>query len=62
MDASWNKNCAEKECTSSFPAHKRGTMEAGRLGWFHQRNGDSWCPTHIPEWVVAEWRAKKKGE
>lgn len=27
-------------------------------GWFHKKDGDSWCPEHIPAWVAA-WRAKR---
>jgi hypothetical protein len=43
------------------PNHKHGTIDAHQRGWFLQRNGDAWCPDHIPDWVV-EWRSKKSKE
>lgn len=50
--------CSNEKCSSSFPNHKHGTIDAHQRGWFLQRSGDAWCPDHIPDWV-AEWRAKK---
>lgn len=52
------KYCAKKGCKASFKDHHWGAVEATDKGWFHQRNGDSWCPEHHPEWV-AEWRARR---
>lgn len=50
------KKCAWSSCTDTFMPHHWGTVRA--KGWFHQKNGDSWCPKHKPAWV-AEWRKKK---
>ncbi|AOZ64930.1 hypothetical protein SEA_OLYMPICHELADO_65 [Streptomyces phage OlympicHelado] len=55
---SGHRFCSNAECPKSFPNHKHGTIGAHQDGWFLQRNGDAWCPDHIPDWV-AEWRAKK---
>ena len=51
------KLCAEGGCEASYVPHYWGTVKAE--GWFHQRDGKSYCPAHHPEWV-AEWRAWKK--
>jgi hypothetical protein len=50
--------CKASGCKNDFFPDKWGAMEAQRLGWFLQKNGDSWCPEHIPDWV-AEWRARR---
>lgn len=51
-----DKKCSEPGCTATFRDHRWGQTKAD--DWFHQRNGDSWCPKHIPVWVES-WRAKK---
>lgn len=53
-DAGWVE-CAEPECTARYKNHRWGRIKAD--DWFHQKDGTSWCPEHIPEWVE-EWRAK----
>lgn len=53
--------CKENECTNTFHSSRWGNQHAQNRGWFLQRNGDAWCPDHIPEWV-AEWRAKQKAK
>jgi hypothetical protein len=50
--------CAEPECAASYKNHKWGTMKASADGWFMQKDGRSWCPVHLPEWVE-KWRAQK---
>lgn len=55
------KKCSKKSCTNTYTPHHWGTKQAGREGWFMQRNGVAWCPKHIPDWV-AEWRKKKAEE
>lgn len=52
--------CNASECESEHPAHHWGNKRAETEGWFHQRNGDAWCPQHVPAWVPA-WRAKRGG-
>lgn len=52
------KGCSGPGCPETYIPHEWGTKAAQRAGWFMQRNGDSWCPAHIPEWV-AGWRAGK---
>jgi NTP pyrophosphatase (non-canonical NTP hydrolase) len=31
---------------------------AQTAGWFMQRNGDHWCPEHVPDWVEG-WRERE---
>lgn len=50
--------CAQPGCERSFPVHKWGQITAHREGWFHQKDGTSWCPEHVPDWVE-KWRARK---
>lgn len=54
-----------KKCSRKVPASKNtgrtskwNIMQAGKAGWFFQRNGDAYCPEHVPEWVE-EWRRSK---
>lgn len=54
-DGKWTL-CSEPNCDNKFKNHAWGQIKAD--DWFHQKNGDHWCPEHIPEWVE-EWRAKR---
>lgn len=47
--------CSVEGCTNSVP---QGHWAKGRENWFFQRNGDNFCPEHIPAWVEG-WRKKK---
>ena len=58
---SYKAACSKPNCESDYFPDKWGKIEAVNLGWFLQRNGDAWCPKHIPDWV-AEWRARKKAK
>lgn len=62
---SLKKICKGESCEVFFISGSRwDDQRAQNLGWFMQRNGDVWCPNHVPDWVSA-WRAKKnesKGE
>lgn len=49
--------CAHPDCTNEMPSNAWAVIKTE--GWFHQKDGNSWCPEHTPEWV-AEWRAKKE--
>lgn len=49
--------CVEPGCMESIPAHKWGQIKEG-ADWFFKKDGDAWCPKHIPDWVE-EWRAKR---
>lgn len=51
------KKCAEEGCEEQLPNHAWGRIKAE--GWFQQKNGDIWCPAHVPEWVE-KWRKGKK--
>lgn len=51
-------HCAEPGCTAAHKSDRWNNSKAQKLGWFIQRNGDHWCPDHIPEWV-AQWREEK---
>jgi len=53
------KACVAEGCEESFVPHRWAPESQSGSGWFHQRNGTSWCPAHVPEWV-AGWREKQK--
>lgn len=55
------KQCSHEVCTDSYTPHHWGAKRAQSLGWFLQKNGDAWCPKHIPDWVV-EWRRRNQKE
>jgi hypothetical protein len=48
--------CSFEGCTNAIKDHLWGHIKAE--GWFFKRNGDAWCPDHIPAWV-AKWRKNK---
>lgn len=50
--------CSVRTCTNSFKKHYWGSIKAQNDGWFLQKNGDIWCPEHLPDWYE-EWKAKK---
>lgn len=52
--------CDGPDCANSFKLTHWDSKRAQTDGWFLQKNGDVWCPEHVPEWV-AEWRAKQNG-
>lgn len=54
-------SCTDSACEKSIRLHMWGKAEAYAEGWFFQKNGDLWCPDHLPDWV-SKWRAKKKAE
>jgi hypothetical protein len=43
----------------SFASHRWGATRAHGGGWHIQKDGDAYCPDHLPYWV-ARWRAEKK--
>lgn len=47
-------------CKNTHPVGRFGSgqSQAGQLGWFFQKNGTSYCPEHVPDWVPA-WRASR---
>ena len=47
--------CAE--CEASIPDHAWGRIKAS--DWFFSKDGKSYCPAHVPEWVEA-WRERKR--
>lgn len=51
--------CDHPNCSNFIKAHAWGYIKANDAGWFLQRNGDCWCPEHIPDWV-SKWREKMK--
>lgn len=48
--------CTQEGCEATFKNHRWGKIKAD--DWFHQKDGKSYCPKHIPEWV-ANWRMGK---
>lgn len=49
--------CSHKDCDHQVKNHAWGMIKAD--GWLFQKNGDSWCPDHLPDWY-AGWSRKKK--
>jgi hypothetical protein len=49
--------CDHPGCTNQFKLTYLDIASPGSEGWFQKKDGDAWCPDHIPEWV-AKWRAK----
>jgi hypothetical protein len=50
--------CAFEGCEAHHRTDHWPTKRAQAEGWFIQRNGDHWCPAHVPSWVT-EWRARR---
>jgi hypothetical protein len=50
--------CRHKGCKEETDSSRFGRIRATAAGWFFQKNGDCWCPRHVPEWVV-EWRERQ---
>lgn len=50
-------NCAHEGCENTHKKHKWGYIKAG--DWMHQKDGTSWCPEHLPDWVKS-WREEGK--
>jgi hypothetical protein len=48
------KQCSAKDCNDSYDDTHKGAFEAYKEGWYFQRNGVSWCPGDIPEWIIEE--------
>lgn len=43
--------CSHPGCNAAHPGSKWDNIQAGRDGWFHQRDGNAYCPKHVPKWV-----------
>jgi len=50
-------HCTYHCCAAKHPSGKWGTIRAAEKGWFHGRDGNAWCPLHIPKWVK-KWRER----
>lgn len=51
--------CNDTGCTSGLPKGGHGVMrKATSEGWFLQKDGTAWCPSHTPDWVNP-WRESK---
>lgn len=48
-----------KVCALPGPKNKWESIRMGDAGWFFQKNGDSYCPLHVPIWAK-KWRKKNK--
>lgn len=48
--------CTAPSCTASIANHAWGHIKAA--GWFFQKDGQQFCPDHVPDWVES-WRASK---
>lgn len=44
--------------TSEHGNHKFGNIRANADGWFQQKDGTAFCPSHVPAWVQP-WRARR---
>jgi hypothetical protein len=52
-------HCAHEGCEAKCDNHYWGKVKAGDEGWFFQKDGTSWCPQHVPNWVET-WRRNKE--
>jgi hypothetical protein len=52
-----NHTCTHPGCPAKIADHRWGRTKAN--GWFFSKDGEAWCPDHVPRWV-ATWRAKEK--
>jgi len=50
--------CSGKKCTASVPGAKWARIKATKQGWIFLKNGESYCPEHLPEWVEG-WRLRR---
>lgn len=48
-----------QRCDATFRDHEWGHKAAQVDGWFLMKNGDAYCPRHVPSWVY-DWRQRKK--
>lgn len=54
-------SCAEPGCEAEHKADHWNAIKAVEGGWFLQKNGDRWCPEHVPSWVPA-WRERQRAQ
>lgn len=54
-----DKQCSAEGCEESYRDHGWRATKAHKDGWFLAKDGSSFCPAHVPEWVAA-WRRRKK--
>lgn len=47
--------CDIPSCESKIKNHRWGSIKGE--GWFHMKDGKSFCPEHVPDWVK-EWRKR----
>lgn len=50
--------CDHPGCSRQFKLTHWDSISAGNEGWFQKKNGEAWCPEHIPEWV-STWRERQ---
>lgn len=50
------KECSHPECSKTVKAHYWGQVKSN---WFFGKDDKQYCPDHIPDWVEA-WRKRKK--
>lgn len=55
------KGCSSPKCPNRFKDHAWGVIKSSEQGWFHQKDGKSFCSDHTPDWV-SKWREKKAEE
>lgn len=48
--------CCIPGCNTRHKKNRWATSNAGKTGWFFQKDGSVYCPDHVPDWVAA-WRA-----
>lgn len=53
--------CCFTYCTATIKSHRWAQIRASDHGWFFGRNGDVFCPEHVPDWVAA-WRERRKAQ
>ena len=49
-------SCVEPDCPENFSSKSKwDNIKKADEGWFIGRDGNIWCPNHLPEWV-GPWR------
>lgn len=59
QEESGRASCSAPNCENTYATHRWGKTRAHTDGWFLQKDGSSWCPDHLPDWL-AEWRQRAR--
>lgn len=49
-------SCSDRSCEATIKNHRWGKIKAD--GWLFLKNGEAFCPLHIPSWYK-QWKGTK---